>query len=90
MLPSLVRPIPIAVCSTCDRPLDVQAHDPASEQHAACALAAVLGWCQTLLAHSTAKLVADGAPDLAALREVTSLLGTATESYERVCKAVPR
>lgn len=90
MFPSLVRSIPIAVCSACDTPLEAKAHDPASEQHAACALAVVLGWCQTLLAHSTAKLVADGVPDLATLREVTNLLSTATESYERACKVVPR
>lgn len=90
MIPSLVRPIPIAVCSSCDTPLEASAHDPGSEHHAACAFTAALGWCQALLDNTTARFVTDGVADLDALREVASLLGTAIESYERACKAVAR
>lgn len=88
MLPSFARPIPTAVCSICNRPLDGSAHDQASGQHAACALARTLEWCRTLLDHSAATLATTGKPDLPALREVTSALGAATESYERACRQV--
>lgn len=92
MIPSIARAIPasvsVAVCSSCDRPLEGSAHDQASGQHATCALARTLEWCQTLLAHSAATLATEGTPDLPAIREVTSALGAATESYERVCRQV--
>jgi len=70
------------ICSTCDRPLTIEAHYQASGQHVLCAMRLTLSYCLRMLASADHQIEKTRRADIASLREAHSALGSSINAHE--------